>query len=222
MNTDVAAVPETAARTAWRLVQRLLALSLLIALSPVLAVLWAAVRLGSRGPFLYGQLRPGLRGRPFRVWKIRTMQVGADRTAAHGLAVARDDPQVTRLGRVLRDLKIDELPQLWNVVRGEMEFVGPRPIAFVLHEKLRAELPGFERRVAVRPGLTNVAQVSILDNRPAAEVTADWALRLQADLHYLAHRTVAMDLVVIALTVVFVLRKALRRAARARSAPAAA
>ena len=109
----------------------------LIGLLPLFAVLYCAVRLTSRGPFLYSQMRPGRGGELFKIWKIRTMAVGSDRDVTNAMAVQKNNPQVTRVGKILRELKIDELPQLWNVVCGQMELVGPRPIAAVLQEMLK-------------------------------------------------------------------------------------
>jgi lipopolysaccharide/colanic/teichoic acid biosynthesis glycosyltransferase len=191
----------------WSATQRALALLLLCGALPLLAVLWIVVRATSRGPFLYWQLRPGLYGRPFRVCKIRTMTVGADRNRANGLGVTRENPDVTSAGRWLRASKLDELPQLWNVVRGEMDFVGPRPIADSLVELLSREIPGFEARFRAKPGLTSVGQISIVENRVGHEVVDDWRRRHEAELHHLAHRSAAYDLVVIFLTVAYLVRR---------------
>ncbi|MEE4298332.1 MAG: sugar transferase [Pseudomonadales bacterium] len=210
----------------WHHVQRAVALLTLLAASPLLALLCLAVRLDSRGPFLYRQTRPGRAGIPFSTWKIRTMVVGADRNPALARATAADAPEITRVGRMLRDLKLDELPQLWNVVRGEMALVGPRPVAPALQAMLEVEIPDFERRLEVRPGLTSLAQVCIYENEDLEHLVADWSLRFEAERHYLQHRSVAYDLVIIALTVGYLLRKVLRRLPRPtlllRSARAAA
>lgn len=195
----------------WALVQRALALLALLAASPLVALLCLAVRLDSRGPLLYEQTRPGRGGVPFRTWKIRSMVQGADRNAALARATAADAPEITRVGRVLRDLKLDELPQLWSVVRGEMALVGPRPIAPSLQALLEAEIPGFERRLEVRPGLTSLAQVCIYENEDIEHLIADWSLRFEAERHYLQHRSVAYDLVIVALTIGYLARKVLRR-----------
>lgn len=192
------------------LVQRIIAAISLILLSPLLLVLWVLVRGTSRGAFLYTQSRPGLHGRPFRAFKIRTMRPGSDRDQSKARCVLNSDPQVTRVGKILRNLKLDELPQLWNVVRGEMAFVGPRPIALSLYEELCREIPGFDERLNVHPGLTNLGQVCIEENLGQDRVVEDWKLRFEAERHYFRHRSVAYDCVIIVLTVLYILRKIVR------------
>jgi lipopolysaccharide/colanic/teichoic acid biosynthesis glycosyltransferase len=192
----------------------LMALALLLCLLPLFFVLYFAVRLTSRGPFLYTQKRPGRGGSLFKIWKIRTMAVGSDRDPANALAVRKCNPQVTAVGRILRDLKIDELPQLWNVVLGNMELVGPRPIAKELHETLLAEIAGFSARTMVRPGLTNLGQITILDNQEASKLREDWKTRFEGECHYLQNKSFSYDVVMLLLTVMFVFRKALSRMRR--------
>jgi putative colanic acid biosynthesis UDP-glucose lipid carrier transferase len=208
----------------WIWCERVMALMLLICLLPLFCVLYFAVRLTSRGPFLYTQNRPGLGGALFKIWKIRTMALGSDRDPLNALAVNKSNPQVTSVGRILRDLKLDELPQLWNVIIGEMELVGPRPIAIGLHEKLLAEIPGFSARATVRPGLTNLGQITILDNEAAHKLKEDWKTRFDGECHYLQNKSVSYDIVLLALTALFVLRKVLRRFGRLwrRSSPSVA
>jgi lipopolysaccharide/colanic/teichoic acid biosynthesis glycosyltransferase len=135
------------------------------------------------------------------------MTVGADRNRANGLGVTREHPDVTSTGRWLRALKLDELPQLWNVVRGDMELVGPRPIADSLVELLSREIPGFDKRFRAKPGLTSVGQISIVENRLGHEIVDDWRRRHEAELHHLDHRSAAYDLVVIALTLAYLTRR---------------
>ena len=135
------------------------------------------------------------------------MTVGADRNPMLARAVTAATPEVTRVGRVLRELKLDEVPQLWNVVRGEMALVGPRPIAPALHEHLEQEIPGFSERLSVRPGLTSLGQVCIEENAAVENVVEDWSVRFEAERHYLRNRSVAYDLVIIGLTVRYCLRK---------------
>ena len=141
----------------------------LLAIAPLLALTALLVRLDSRGPILFAQERVGLRGRTFRMWKFRTMLHGADAQAAALAAAAEGstsggvrfkmkvDPRVTRVGRVLRKLSIDELPQLWNVLRGDMALVGPRP---PLPREVRLYDPRALRRLEIKPGLTCFWQVS--------------------------------------------------------------
>jgi len=196
---------------AWPVVQRVGAFLLLLAATPLLALLFLAVKYDSPGPFFYRQQRPGLRGKPFTAWKIRTMTVGADRNVLLAHAVTSSSPEVTRVGRVLRDLKIDELPQLWNVVRGDMVFVGPRPVATALHEHLERHIPAFSLRLSVPPGLTSLGQVCIEDNDAPERVIQDWSVRFEAERHYLQHRSVGYDLVIICMTLAYCARKLARR-----------
>ena len=197
--------------TLWALVQRVAALVLFLLAVPLMLVLYVPVRVSSRAPFFFRQKRPGFMGREFTIWKITTMRKGSDRVAKYERGVSLDDPNVTRIGRILRDTKIDVLPQLWNVVRGEMELVGPRPIAPGLNQMLCQKIPGFNHRYLVKPGLTNVSQVSVLENALGDKTIEDWKLRFEGEEHYIRHKSVSYDLILIALTVVFVLRKAARR-----------
>lgn len=131
---------------------------LLVVLSPVIVLAAALVKLTSRGPAFYRQERVGQDGKVFRMFKIRTMV--ADAEAKCGPVWARKrDPRVTLVGRILRRTHIDEFPQLINVLRGEMSLVGPRPERPHFVEKLRREIQGYDRRLAVRPGITGLAQV---------------------------------------------------------------
>lgn len=197
--------------TLWACTQRLLALVFLILLVPVMLVLYLPVRLSARAPFFFRQKRPGFMGREFTIWKITTMRKGSDKVAKYEKGVTLDDPNVTRIGRILRDTKFDELPQLINVVRGEMEFVGPRPIAPGLNRMLCEKIPGFNHRYLVKPGLTNVSQVSVLENALDDKTVEDWKLRFEGEEHYIRNKSVSYDLILILLTGAFVLRKALRR-----------
>ena len=195
----------------WRGLQRCTAALLLLLASPLMAVFYVLVKADSQGPFLYSQQRPGYRGRMFTAYKIRTMTVGADRDPALARAVTSQSPEVTRIGRILRDLKVDELPQLWNIVRGEMLFVGPRPIAPSLQEYLENCILGFETRLSVPPGLTSLGQVCIDENESADRVVRDWSVRFEAERHYLANRSIIYDMVIIIMTIAYCLRKLLGR-----------
>ena len=195
---------------AWNWFQRATALCVLVAAAPLFALLYLAVRLDSPGPFLYRQARPGRGGGLFDAYKIRTMSVGADRNEMLARAVTPDTPEVTRVGRYLRDLKVDELPQLWNVVRGQMAFVGPRPLAPPLQRHLEETIPGFRSRLDVPPGLTSLGQICIDGNEAAEHVVEDWSVRFEGEKHYLAHRSVTYDLAIIFLTAGYCLRKVLR------------
>jgi putative colanic acid biosynthesis UDP-glucose lipid carrier transferase len=198
--------------TLWALAQRVIAFLLLVLALPLMLVLYLPVRLSARAPFFFRQRRPGFLGREFTIWKVTTMRSGSDKVAKYEKGVTLDDPNVTRIGRVLRDTKLDELPQLLNVVRGEMELVGPRPIAPGLNAMLAAAIPGFNQRYLVKPGLTNVSQVSVLENALGDKTVEDWKLRFEGELHYIKNKSVSYDLILIALTSAFVLRKAWRRA----------
>lgn len=155
----------------------------LLVTSPVLAVAALAIKLEDRGPVLYRQTRVGKDGRDFEVLKLRTMLVGAERQGA-GFAVDRGDARITRVGRVLRRTSIDELPQLWNVVRGDMSVIGPRPT-------LRYQVDRYDERqrhrLDVRPGLTGWAQIQ-------GRATLPWAERIELDLWYVEHRSPLVDL----------------------------
>lgn len=201
--------------TLWALTQRLVACGLLLLALPLLAVLYLPVRLSSRAPFFFRQRRPGFMGREFRIIKITTMRAGSDKVSSYEKGVAIDDPNVTWIGRFLRDTKIDELPQLWNVVCGDMEFVGPRPIAPGLDRMLSEEIPGFNNRYLVKPGLTNISQVSVLENALGAKTIEDWRLRYEGEEHYIRHKSVSYDLILILMTTLFMYKKAFQRVFRA-------
>ena len=197
--------------TLWAFIQRVVAAILLIPHIPLILILYLPVRLSARAPFFFRQERPGFMGRPFKIVKITTMRSGSDKVQKYEKGVAISDPAVTLIGRFLRDTKIDEFPQLWNIVRGDMEFVGPRPIAPGLDKMLSEKIPGFRNRYLAKPGLTNIGQVSILDNALGDEAVEDWKRRLEGEEHYIQHKSVSYDLILIFMTVVFVLRKILRR-----------
>lgn len=195
----------------WRYLQQAVAALLLLALIPPMALVYVLVKKDSQGPFLYAQQRPGRNGQLFTAFKIRTMTVGADRNPMLARAVTSDSPEVTRIGRVLRDLKLDELPQLWNVMRGEMTFVGPRPLAPSLQALLETHITGFDTRLLVSPGLTSLGQVCIEENETADRVVQDWSVRFEAERHYLNNRSIAYDLIIIGMTIAYCLRKVMRR-----------
>jgi lipopolysaccharide/colanic/teichoic acid biosynthesis glycosyltransferase len=189
----------------------MVACGLLLLALPLLAVLYLPVRLSSRAPFFFRQRRPGFMGREFKIIKITTMRAGSDKVSSYEKGVAIDDPNVTWIGRFLRDTKIDELPQLWNVVCGDMEFVGPRPIAPGLDRMLSEKIPGFNNRYLVKPGLTNISQVSVLENALGAKTIDDWRLRYEGEEHYIRHKSVSYDLILILMTTLFMYKKAFQR-----------
>ena len=157
--------------------------------SPVLALAAVAIKLDDGGPVLYRQRRVGLGGGEFELLKLRTMVVGAEGQGA-GFAVDRGDPRITRAGRVLRRLSLDELPQLWNVVRGDMSLIGPRPT-------LRYQVEQYDerqrRRLDVKPGITGWAQIH-------GRAALPWADRIELDVWYVEHRSAWLDLKIIART----------------------
>ncbi|MEP4147479.1 MAG: sugar transferase [Halioglobus sp.] len=198
----------------WQGLQQTAAAVLLVLFTPLLALLFVLVKADSRGPFLYSQQRPGHQRKPFTTYKVRTMTVGADRNAMLAIAVTSDTPEVTRVGRLLRDLKLDELPQLWNIVRGDMAFVGPRPIAIGLQEHLENHIPGFAMRLSVRPGLSSLGQICIDENDSAERVLQDWTVRFEGERHYITYRSISYDIIIIGMTAAYCLRKVWRALAR--------
>jgi lipopolysaccharide/colanic/teichoic acid biosynthesis glycosyltransferase len=172
-----------------------IALPLAILSAPLVLVLAVAVRLDSPGHPIYTQTRVGLGGRPFAIYKLRTMVSGAEFTGA-GLAIAAGDSRITRLGRLLRRTSLDELPNLWNVVRGEMSIVGPRP---TLQHQVDAYTPRQRGRLAVKPGITGWAQIN-------GRAALPWPERIELDLWYVEHRSLALDCRILARTLGMVLR----------------
>jgi lipopolysaccharide/colanic/teichoic acid biosynthesis glycosyltransferase len=172
-----------------------LALCLLAAplVLPVCLLCALAVRLSSRGPVLYRQPRMGRGGAPFPLVKFRTMRVGAaDLRNPDGSAFAgQEDPRVTRAGRLLRATSLDELPQLWNVLRGEMSLVGPRPDQ---PDQLSFYSESEKRKLLVKPGLTGLAQIS-------GRNSISWSRRKELDVEYVERRSFGLDLEILARTV---------------------
>ena len=163
-------------------------------LSPLLALAALAIRLGSRGPVVYRQRRVGKEGRVFELLKLRTMVEGSDPVGI-GAAVTRDDPRVTRVGRLLRRLSFDEIPNLANVLRGEMSIVGPRP---TIEAQVAGYNPFQRRRLEVKPGITGWAQV-----QGRAEIP--WEERIELDVFYVDNRSFALDLRILVRTVALLL-----------------
>lgn len=169
------------------------ALGLVLA-SPLIAAAIVAIRLEGPGPALFRQLRAGKDGQPFEMLKLRTMVKDAERTGA-GLAVNLGDARITRVGALLRRSSLDELPNLINVLRGEMSLIGPRPTlpAQVAHYTERQR-----GRLAIRPGITGWAQVN-------GRASLPWDERIELDLYYIEHRSAALDMRILARTVALVL-----------------
>ena len=157
--------------------------------SPVLATAAIAIKLEDGGSVFYRQRRVGVDGGEFELLKLRTMEVGAE-TRGAGFAVDRDDPRITRVGRALRRLSIDELPQLWNVLRGDMSLIGPRP---TLAYQVERYTPRQRRRLEVKPGITGWAQIHGRARLP-------WDERIELDVWYVEHRSPWLDLKILART----------------------
>ncbi len=188
----------------------------LVVMLPVFAVIAAAIKVDSRGPILYKQERVGMNrrrngsippspgerrrlnrfGRPLSVYKFRSMIANAEGGTGPVWATAQDD-RITRVGRLLRKTRLDEFPQLWNVLCGDMSLVGPRPERFFFVEMLEREIPGYALRCDAMPGVTGLAQV-----KQGYDSSVDSATRkLQYDLYYLQYRRLLLDLKIMAETV---------------------
>ena len=161
----------------------------LVLAGPVLAAAAVAIKFEDGGPVFYRQRRVGLNGEEFELLKLRTMVVGAEARGA-GFAVNERDPRITRVGRVLRRLSIDELPQLWNVARGDMSLIGPLP---TLAYQVERYTPRQRRRLDVKPGITGWAQIHGRARLP-------WEERIELDVWYVEHRSPWVDLRILART----------------------
>ncbi len=166
----------------------------LVATSPLLALCAIAIKLESRGPVLYRQRRVGRGGEPFELYKLRTMVVGAEHRGA-GLYIEDRDPRITRVGRLLRRLSLDELPNLLNVLRGELAIVGPRP---TVQEQVDRYTPHQRRRLEVRPGITGWAQVNGF--RGITDTEDKMLLRIEHDLWYIQNWSLWLDLKILLMT----------------------
>lgn len=166
----------------------------LVVASPVLLSAMIAIRLETPGHAIYRQRRVGKDGRPFDMMKLRTMVDGAEHIGA-GLAVNENDSRITRVGAVLRRSSLDELPNLLNVLKGDMSLIGPRPTIPV---QVQQYTPRQRRRLEVKPGITGWAQVN-------GRASLPWEQRIELDLHYIEHRSIALDLQIMLRTVRLVL-----------------
>ena len=193
---------------AFRVINNAVAVVALAILSPLILIIAILIRIDSPGSVFYRQVRVGLDrrnladeaatigrrssdigGQPFEILKFRTMRLDAEATSGP-IWAADDDPRVTRVGRLLRRTRLDEVPQFWNVLRGEMSIVGPRPERPSFVQKLRNEIAGYPLRQQVPPGITGWAQV----NRPADQTVDDVRAKVDLDLEYLKRRSVWFDL----------------------------
>jgi lipopolysaccharide/colanic/teichoic acid biosynthesis glycosyltransferase len=166
-----------------------LAALLLAVTSPLFALAALAIRLESRGPVFYRQLRVGRGGDQFQLWKLRTMVPGAEAMGA-GIYVLEGDARITRVGRMLRRFSLDELPNLVNVLRGDMAIVGPRP---TVQEQVDRYTDRQRRRLEVKPGITGWAQINGRTSLP-------WPERIELDVWYVEHRSLRLDLRILART----------------------
>ncbi|MDZ4180226.1 MAG: sugar transferase [Coriobacteriia bacterium] len=164
-----------------------IALFVLVILAPLLALVGLAVRIALGAPVIFGQNRPGLHGRIFRLYKFRTMSDARDA----GGQLLSDEHRLTRFGKFLRSTSLDELPEFWNVLKGDMSLVGPRPL---LVEYLDRYTPEQARRHEVRPGITGLAQVSGRNELP-------WEERFKLDVWYVDNHTIWLDVKILAMTV---------------------
>jgi len=168
----------------------------LIVASPLMLLTALAVRLSSSGPVLYRQVRVGMDGRPFTLYKFRSMRADAE-THTGAVWAARDDPRVTRIGRIIRQFRFDELPQFFNVLKGEMSIVGPRPERPEFVEALSAHIPYYRQRHCVRPGITGWAQI----NYKYGDTLEDTIAKLEYDLFYIKNMSFTLDSYIIFHTV---------------------
>jgi putative colanic acid biosynthesis UDP-glucose lipid carrier transferase len=182
-----------------RLFDTMMATGLLVFFGPMMLLIAVLVRTTSKGPALFKQRRTGLNGKVFHIYKFRTMTVMED---GHLLPARRDDSRVTRLGAILRRSSLDELPQLFNVVRGEMSLVGPRPHAISHDELYVTLLPTYTERFRARPGLTGLAQVTGF--RGEMKTIDCLKGRVEADLRYISEWSLLMDLKVLFRTAVLI------------------
>jgi lipopolysaccharide/colanic/teichoic acid biosynthesis glycosyltransferase len=188
---------ETLARNpAWKsTLDFVLACVLLVCTAPIVVAAMLLVRLTSRGAAIYTQTRLGENGRHYKIYKIRTMYQDCERQSGPRWSTPRD-PRVTPLGRFLRVTHIDELPQLWNVLRGDMSLVGPRPERPELAVGLELALPCYRERLAVRPGVTGLAQVQLPPDTELESVRR----KLACDLYYIEHISPSLDLRIVMAT----------------------
>ncbi|NLC29811.1 MAG: exopolysaccharide biosynthesis polyprenyl glycosylphosphotransferase [Chloroflexi bacterium] len=166
-------------------------------LYPIIAIL---IRLDSKGPIIFRQTRLGLRGKPYTIFKFRTMKDNQD-MEKEAMVTTTNDPRVTRVGHLLRKTHLDELPQIANVLRGEMSFVGPRSERSELVRVFQREVPFYRARMLVKPGITGWAQI----HQAYAETVEETAIKLEYDLYYIENASILMDISIMLRTVTAVL-----------------
>lgn len=193
---DGQADPATFPRAGTALLGQAAGVVALLLAAPLLAAIAVAIKLDSRGPVFYRQERVGRGGARFQMVKFRSMRPDAERRSGPVWA-QRADPRATRVGRLLRSARLDELPQLWNMARGEMALAGPRPERPAFVARLEAQIPHYQSRHQVRPGITGWAQV----RHPYGETAADARTKLEYDLFYLEYYSLGLELLVLLQTV---------------------
>jgi lipopolysaccharide/colanic/teichoic acid biosynthesis glycosyltransferase len=191
---DLPATPSYFAWTGW--LNRLAAAVLLIPALPAIGLLVLFTRLGSPGPGIYRQRRVGYRGQIYTLYKIRTMRQDAEAGTGPAWSSGKGDPRVTRLGKIMRALHLDELPQLLNVLKGEMNLIGPRPERPEFTQYLARAIPGYLNRLAIKPGITGLAQIQLPPDMDLDSVR----LKLATDLQYLDSAGAWMDVRILACT----------------------
>lgn len=174
----------------------------MVVFAPLVLLAALAIKLESRGPILYSQMRLGWLNRPFRIWKLRTMRVDAEEDGARWAEPG--DKRTTRVGRVLRRMRLDEAPQFWNILRGEMSLIGPRPERPEFVEKLTLEIPFYHQRHLIKPGLTGWAQI----HYRYGDSVADARRKLCYDLYYVKHVSPVLDAQITLRTIGVVMRGA--------------
>ena len=177
----------------------LISLGLLIATSPIMLATAAIIKLGSPGPIIYKQKRVGLKEKEFTVYKFRSMRQDAEKDGA--VWADKNDPRATRFGKLIRKIRVDELPQLWNVLKGDMSFIGPRPERMTFVKELKKKIPYYGLRHSVKPGLTGWAQVCY----PYGATEEDARLKLEYDLYYIKNMSLLLDFNIIFKTIGVVL-----------------
>jgi sugar transferase (PEP-CTERM system associated) len=188
------------ARVSKRLFDIAASLLVLLTTLPLILIAAIAIKLDSKGPILYRQSRVGLYGQHYDVWKLRSMRTDAE-VGGQAVWAAENDPRVTRVGRIIRNLRIDELPQCWCVLKGDMSFVGPRPERPSFVADLEQQLPYYAERHMVKPGLTGWAQI----NYPYGASVEDARVKLEYDLYYAKNYSPFLDLLILLQTVRVVL-----------------
>lgn len=172
----------------------------LIVFSPLFLIIWIAIRLESSGPAIFSQERIGYLGRPFTIYKFRSMRIDSEQDG-HPSLCSKDDSRLTKVGKFLRDHHLDELPQLWNVFRGDMSFVGPRPERKYFIDKIMQLNDSYERLYQLRPGLFSWATLY----NGYTDTMDKMLTRLHMDIDYLENRTLVMDTKIIWLTVMSII-----------------